>query len=340
MFDDFVRTISQYRGILTLILAIALPRLLPRLLALFIRARHPSTSQIHRGPPLTQSLKYVLAIHAVFQASQIFNPPYDIFKFNRLPLLVPNDVLRSAVLRRLPGATSTDLNLLGETHPLLELLLQKLSRLDGRYLYSRYGHQAMINCVWCTDSGDYLVFSLPSILSRYVLGAVLLGLMSLVSVGGVEASRRAKAWRGWMGWALAGGAVGECAARYLWELRPTKGECTHVSSLVSPLSRTTGNISCFPRLHIKTIDQSKIKLTRPIALVKHPHPPSPVHPPPSDHLHLRPRLSTRSIPSITHPGTFKRPKYPPACLAHSDVDIAGPTPTSSPGISSLRSSAE
>ena len=225
MLDSLLAWLSQYRSVLSLIVAVFLPQLLPRIALLFRKDRRAPAS--HFSAPLPNTLKALLVIHSLYQAYRVLLPPYDVFTSNHIPLLVPQDVLRSVVLGSV--ASSTDLEVSTDAHPLVELLLQKLSRIEGRYLYSRYGHDTLLNCVWCSDSLDYLLYCLPRILGPYVLQAVLVGLMSLTLVGGVDAGRRALAWRAWVGWALVLGAVGEGTANYTWTIRAVQGQCTHVS---------------------------------------------------------------------------------------------------------------
>jgi hypothetical protein len=153
-------------------------------------------------------------------------PPFDLFVSNRLPILAPNALLRNVLL----GPTGVaDISDPTATRPLEELLLQRLQNADNRFNYARFGHKPLLECVWCQTPVDFLVYSVPLVLAPYVGEAILIGLMGWNAVGGIDAGTRAAQWRATMGTTLGGMAVAELAARYLWDLSPSKGDCLHVS---------------------------------------------------------------------------------------------------------------
>ncbi|ORX33478.1 hypothetical protein BD324DRAFT_639519 [Kockovaella imperatae] len=230
MLQTVIASISQYKSILTLILAIILPRVLPRLLPFVLRRRDSPRSP---SEPLSLTFKVIVGLHSLYQVYRLFLPPFDLFKAHHIPLLAPQDIVRSRLLGR--RARDSDLSTLADTHPLLELLLQKLAKLDGRYQYSRFGHDTILRCVWCTDSMDYLLFSLPSTMSPFILNAVLIGVLGIESIAGKGAARRAKTWRSFSGWSLVLAAAAEVATRYFWTVRAVQGECPHLSPTINTI---------------------------------------------------------------------------------------------------------
>ena len=218
-------TLSAFRAPITLLLVLFGPSILPRFIN-FVRRRRqsPQPTPIISREPLTATHKALLALHTIYQLLHLYYPPYDLFTTNKLPILAPN-----ALIRRALGVSDTSAAAPDSPHPIVELLLQRLQNADNRINYARFGHQTMMECVWCTSPDDYMGYSLPAVLGVYVGAAVLLGLISLTPIAGPSASRRAERWRSTLGLGIAGMCIADLAARYLWDLRPVQGDCLHVS---------------------------------------------------------------------------------------------------------------
>ncbi|ORY22437.1 hypothetical protein BCR39DRAFT_551588 [Naematelia encephala] len=223
-------TLAAYQTPLSLILALAGPTIVPRLLSL----RASTRSGIQKPPrqALTSLTKAILALHTVYLISQLVFPPYDLFTSNRLPILTPNDILRQYVSRNhlsSPIARQDELDF-------QVLLLQRLQSLDYRLLYARLGHESLSSCVWCTSPTDFLITALPGLGKVYVLELILLGVLSTTLVGGVEqASRRSNRWRSSFAWVLLGMILGEVGVRWFWDVRVVDGDCLHLSTTLHTL---------------------------------------------------------------------------------------------------------
>jgi hypothetical protein len=211
-------TIRAYSTPLTLVLVIFGPQILNRILAYISRSNNPKVVH-HSTPPLSRRLRVFLALHTLYHLSHLLIPPFDLFSTPHVPILAPNDLLRS--------------RLQGGSNGLTDLLLSKLQNLDNRLIYIRFGHGAVQDCIWCLTPLDYLVASLPDILSRYVLAAGVVTVMGSEGLVGKGAERRAKRWGGAGLWVLGIMCIGELGIKYLWDLGISGGDCLHVGLGVS-----------------------------------------------------------------------------------------------------------
>ncbi|WWC59126.1 uncharacterized protein I303_101674 [Kwoniella dejecticola CBS 10117] len=223
---SILSSVTAYQGPLTLLLIIFGPSLLPRLLT-FLRIRNsPSPSQITKTPqtPRPLSLKLILGIHTLWVLKQLALPPYNLFA--SIPVSISNAHLRYIIL----GPEQPDGN--AALHPLVELLLTRMKVMENRMTYLTFGHNPLMECVWCQYPTDYLIFSLPEILGWYILESVFLGILGWNIISGHQASRRAERWRSTFGWALVVGAVGECGIKWIWDLRVIEGDALHLASTI------------------------------------------------------------------------------------------------------------
>lgn len=210
-------TIRAYSTLLTLVLVVFGPQLLNRTLNYISRRNNPKP--VHQSTtPLSRRLKVFLALHTLYHLSHFLIPPFDLFSTPHIPILAPNDLLRSRLLN-------------GESNGLMDLLLSRLQNLDNRFIYIRFGHVSVQNCIWCLTPLDYLVANLPDILGRYVSAAVVMMALGNEALAGDGAGRRAKRWGGVGLWVLGIMCLGELGVKYFWDLLISNGDCLHVSTL-------------------------------------------------------------------------------------------------------------
>lgn len=278
--------VSTLQGLQTpalLLLTIFGPSLLPRAIQLVTRQRTPQP-QLQRPPraPIPLLGKLVIAAFTLWGIASLVFPPYDIFTSNNLPILVSNDALRRVATRRAAAAAAAGANSL---HPAqwrddpseMESLLAKLLNLDNRYLYARYGHEAMAGCSWCHGASDYALVSLAAdTLGPYILVLMVLAAFGFQQIGGAQASDRKDAWRGSFAWIVGVLLVGEVVARYLWDIQAVDGDCVHVRPRPSALTATSTDSGQLATI-IHTVRTLALMLL-PIAYVLLPLP-TPDHPP-------------------------------------------------------------
>ncbi|WWC67609.1 uncharacterized protein I206_101519 [Kwoniella pini CBS 10737] len=210
-----------YQAPLTLLLIIFGPSLLPRLIN-FFRRKPPSSIPNKTQTPRPLSLKLILGIHTIWMLKQLILPPFNLF--SNVPISISNSQLRYNII----GPEQPNLTL----HPMIELLLTRLKIMENRILYLKFGHNPLIECVWCQFPSDYLIYSLPQILSWYILEAFFIGSLGMSWISGISASNRAERWRSIFGWMLVGGAILEGGVKWIWDLRAVEGDALHLASTI------------------------------------------------------------------------------------------------------------
>jgi hypothetical protein len=230
---SLLATLQSYQAPALLLLTIFGPSLLPRLLRVIQRDHNPRRPSRPPRKPLSSTVKLILALHTAWSIYSLLFPPYNIFTTHSLPILAPNDLVRAKVLGqpRTTGTTgTTSPATTSETLTLTEHLLSRLANLDTRYHYARFGHQPLLECLWCQDINDYLLVSIPGIVLPYAVLAVVVGVLGWTVVGGEQAGTRANRWRSAMGWTLVTAGTAEVGVKYLWSVRAVEGDCVHVSA--------------------------------------------------------------------------------------------------------------
>lgn len=236
---------------LTYLLVLFLPSI-PSLLAKFRRWRAPPpVHPAHASPPTSPRparLYLILGIHTLYRIKQLVRPPFNVFTQFRIPLSANRELLQAAFVRYyafLAGAgAGTGAGGAYKARDLpesIQKLIGRLSNVDYRLLYARYGHEVLEGCAWCSTHDDFAVAALPGIVAPYAGMAVLLGVLGWNRVGGRGMSERAGRLRGAIGWALAGMAGAEVAVRYLWDLRIIQGDVVQVC-IIFPLETFLASI--------------------------------------------------------------------------------------------------
>ncbi|EGG02541.1 uncharacterized protein MELLADRAFT_72773 [Melampsora larici-populina 98AG31] len=192
------------------LIVLALPvlyRSLPRIRAIWLRLRY--------GPPVNQnqpsvdrvstsdSLKRLglarwillagLYITIILRCTA-FNPAKENpFAITRLPLNTPSVSLTAALVKhhRAHGLNDTPIT--------QQRLLQRLTSLDSRLLYTILGPDSLLNCRWCrppskeaNHTNDHFYYHLPRLASQYALAFMAMGLLT-TNASSLESKRRI--WR-------------------------------------------------------------------------------------------------------------------------------------------------
>jgi hypothetical protein len=174
----------------------------------------PARSRPLRPPSRFKPYRLALAciLVAYHLCIALLFPPLNLF--HGLRLNVPPSILRLRLAQLYASQTG---QLSGQNFkiPLEELadqlpdhllaLLARLSTLDNRLLYVRFGHRALHDCEICTGRNDYLLYSLPLLVGKHVA--------FLASVGLLTAGDGRGQWRSWLVVASIAGAAAEAWAR-------------------------------------------------------------------------------------------------------------------------------
>lgn len=223
MLGWLIHFLSTYRQLVGFGVIVFGPGLLARAQRLIRNRNQPRA-------PLTSAVWAILIAHALYTLWALVLPPYDVFVSHGLKIRTPSDVLRPIVLRA-AGVPFYDFEANPDSYPLLDLLLTRLGNLDGRYQYARWGHDVFMRCAWCKSKGDMALAALPSIVTPYVVEAVVIGLMGWKWVAGQSARERADRFRPVVGWVLGALIAGDFGVRWTWDVRARlDGDCDHVSS--------------------------------------------------------------------------------------------------------------
>lgn len=74
-----------------------------------------------------------------------------------------------------------------EDHPEWVSIYSKMKTRASRQIYHTFGHDALLNCSFCQDRNDYIMYMLPDVILQYCLTAGLIGIISLI--------QRKRSWR-------------------------------------------------------------------------------------------------------------------------------------------------
>jgi len=161
--------------------------IVPRLIHYLLKSKAPLKPELarQRGDKV---MSIGLIVYAIFL---IYNHATSIHFLDDLQCNVnsPSYVLRNAyrdyMLRVHPEWSETSTDNVYATNT--AKLYNRLRSVEERSLYVTHGHQAYTQCSWCTESSDYLIFRVPTILALYAIASVMLGLASSI--------RRKSHWR-------------------------------------------------------------------------------------------------------------------------------------------------
>lgn len=301
---SFISSLLTSQSPLAFLLVILLPSI-PTLIAQFRRWRQSHNHQHDPRPRRPYQLIALLSFHTLYQAIQLFRPSYNVFHSHGIPITVDVPTVRRALSRYYASSSHDSAE--------YERLLNRLSNLDYRLIYARFGHRPIAECGWCTSFDDFALVASPSVIAPYAISGVLLGVLGWKMVSGAEGPERAEKLRGTFGWFVGVLAVGDVVGRYVWDMRVVEGYCVQVCSLLHPSEENLA-FACM-------ISQSRLPgaLVLPADLLPARRAPSssPETPPPplSPHLHSPPSHSiTRILHSTLYP--FSHPlisRYPHHC---------------------------
>jgi len=222
-------TVYAYRQLLGTLAMFFGPSLLSRGIRFIQARRHGQQGGLGAAPaepPRSPFIPLIVGIHLVVAAYSLYLPGYDVFETHKLKIRAPNNLVRDQVLLAARIPPSADL----EQYPLINALLARLSTLDGRYAYVRWGHATFITGLWCRDTIDYALAAIPRLLSPYIAEAFLIGVMGWQTVGGPGATERKERFRAAAGWALGAMLALDFGTRCMMDIRARPdGDCFHVS---------------------------------------------------------------------------------------------------------------
>ncbi|KAJ5570417.1 uncharacterized protein N7459_009847 [Penicillium hispanicum] len=113
-------------------------------------------------------------------------PEPNVFQLTRSRINTPTNVIFQRLTRLRPD------NILTETDALLQ---EKLTSIDARKVYLKFGADALISCQYCSlgESNTYLLYYLPfNVFLPHLLHLLILGVVTSSRFGGRESAR----WRG------------------------------------------------------------------------------------------------------------------------------------------------
>ncbi|OCH91271.1 hypothetical protein OBBRIDRAFT_792432 [Obba rivulosa] len=148
-------------------------------ICILVAAAHFQYKRYRRTGELCQPiLTIILTAYCLHIISVIlFDWPPNIFTYLKLPPTVPAELLRETLLRRAalpPDATLPDS---------LELLLSRLSSVDIRSYYVRFGQATIQHCAWCESYKDYVIYMLSSTFPAYLAQVILLFILTITGSG-------------------------------------------------------------------------------------------------------------------------------------------------------------
>ncbi|KAF9189237.1 hypothetical protein BGZ51_009762 [Haplosporangium sp. Z 767] len=165
-------------SIIQILVVLGFPYLIRGVRSLFAKAPPPSPLQRQnqkqnpsaRISPWNQCMFLLLALTGFYHLFySVFSNPPNVFKTLALPADCPNFILRQSweahaerdpdFMIRFPDS-----------------LRERFKTHESRLIYQVYGQDALMNCEYCTERSDYLLYLVPEALTSYVSMAVILGL--------------------------------------------------------------------------------------------------------------------------------------------------------------------
>ncbi|CAG8546117.1 10602_t:CDS:1 [Ambispora leptoticha] len=166
------------RDLIQFLITISIPFLLQKVLE-YLRRRNSSSYNIHQNnqqkkhePTRAEySVTALLILTVLYHLYYLLiSVPENIFSTLRVPLRTP-----TTQLKFLLGTASKRY-----TQPVIDTLSTKFASLENRYLYTTYGHEAFLDCIYCRDATDYFYYILPKITFSYVVMVAIMGLATML----------------------------------------------------------------------------------------------------------------------------------------------------------------
>lgn len=143
----------------------------------------------NKSSPTSILFHFSVLLHSIYQfyqlTSRIFNPTSDIFK-SQFSINQSTSSIRSTLLsledppRSLLPYSSLGLSSNHQDITSLQLLLERLSRFEGRIIYLLVGSNPLLDCVYCVKRDDFVLYYLfNNVLPAYVGVLLLIGLISI-----------------------------------------------------------------------------------------------------------------------------------------------------------------
>ncbi|RUS25401.1 hypothetical protein BC938DRAFT_472229 [Jimgerdemannia flammicorona] len=156
-------------------LFLAAPYLIRRIQSMF--NRQPTAQARPPPPPRPRTLSdravtVLLIVTAVYQLYCVLHQPINLFQLLDVNFEAPPYVLRDLLL----GHAEILLFTTGLT---AEELLDRLRTTHSRHVIATFGQDALLDCTFCRESGDYMLYVLPGIASTYALVVVVMGLATM-----------------------------------------------------------------------------------------------------------------------------------------------------------------
>ncbi|KAH7882307.1 hypothetical protein F5I97DRAFT_1817307 [Phlebopus sp. FC_14] len=106
----------------------------------------------------------------------VLDRPPNLFSRLSISINTPADRVRALLLKEAGfyAASTAAVAVPPEIPKDIELLLSRLTMLDSRSLFARFGQRAMQTCQFCSSAVDYALFTFSSILTQYLRTATLL----------------------------------------------------------------------------------------------------------------------------------------------------------------------
>ncbi len=101
----------------------------------------------------------------------IFLKPPNIYRDNGVPLKMSTSILRTIFMENNNKTTFNDKE---------QTLLKKLESYENRLIYVTYGEEALLECSYCYNLTDYLMFIIPNIAWSYVIMTSILGVTTML----------------------------------------------------------------------------------------------------------------------------------------------------------------
>ncbi|KIJ29296.1 hypothetical protein M422DRAFT_71249 [Sphaerobolus stellatus SS14] len=125
---------------------------------------------------LRRCLTVLVILHSLYTLRLLLSPPVNLFSLLDLPLTMPAQAIRVALLRYQRDRFPVDFQ--NHLLPHVERLLTRLGSFESRVTYMKFGPYALSKCEPCVYTSDFIVYTIAPTVLSYLQALILVSLIT------------------------------------------------------------------------------------------------------------------------------------------------------------------